>query len=104
MMKQIKREESAEWKAWRDPMEAQVTSEVNKRPEYRALSFLRDEANPDGTPLDPSTRRPSSCRAKRWLSPMATKRRRPCPVASPRATDCTRIWSPKSSATPLEAS
>jgi hypothetical protein len=55
MMKQIRREESAEWKAWRDPMEAQVTSEVNKRPEYRALSFLRDEKNPDGTPLSEDT-------------------------------------------------
>ncbi|MDB4871976.1 MAG: hypothetical protein JWL97_2980 [Gemmatimonadales bacterium] len=55
MMKQIRREESAEWKAWRDPIEKDVTSDVNKRPEYRALSFLKDEKNPDGTPLDADT-------------------------------------------------
>jgi hypothetical protein len=55
MMKQIRREESAEWKAWRDPIEKDVALEINKRPEYRALEFLKNEANPDGTPLADGT-------------------------------------------------
>lgn len=51
MMNQIRREESAQWKEWREPIEADVTKDVDSRPEIRALEFLRKGTNPDGSPL-----------------------------------------------------
>lgn len=51
LMKQIRREESAEWKAQRTPIEEAVTKDVQERPVYKALSYLKDHTNPDGSAL-----------------------------------------------------
>ncbi|HEY2851127.1 MAG TPA: hypothetical protein VGI97_14710 [Gemmatimonadaceae bacterium] len=50
MTRDIVREQSAEWKAWRDPMRAEIGAEVGNRPVYKALDYLRGKA-PDGTDL-----------------------------------------------------
>lgn len=51
MTQDIVREQSAEWKAWRDPMRAAIAQEVGDRPVYRALDYLKSGKNPDGTDL-----------------------------------------------------
>lgn len=41
MMRDVVREQSAEWKSWRDPMRAEIEQEVSNRPVYKALDGLR---------------------------------------------------------------
>jgi hypothetical protein len=41
MMKEIRREESAQWKQWRDPIRAEVEQQLNTDPRYQALELLR---------------------------------------------------------------
>lgn len=55
MLKDIQREQSTEWKAWRDPMRAEIEAQVNARPEYKALAYLQKHEHPDGTPLPEGT-------------------------------------------------
>lgn len=55
MMRDVVREQSAEWKAWRDPILKEVTAEINARPEYQALAFLQKHTKADGTPLPEGT-------------------------------------------------
>jgi hypothetical protein len=55
VMKEIKREESAQWKEWRAPIVDQMTEIIDAQPEYRALAFLKDGTNPDGSPLEEGT-------------------------------------------------
>lgn len=49
LMKGVRRAESAEWKAWREPIRADVEKEINSSPVYRALEYLKDGRNPDGS-------------------------------------------------------
>lgn len=55
MMKDVLREQSAEWEAWRAPILKAITDEINSRPEYKALAYLQKYQNPDGTPLPEGT-------------------------------------------------
>jgi hypothetical protein len=55
LMHEIRREESAEWDAWRAPIRADVERQVNAEPVYQALEFLRKGTNADGSPLPHGT-------------------------------------------------
>lgn len=52
VMRDLRREESTAWKTLRQPIEAEVTAEVQQDPIYRALALLQKGTKPDGTPLD----------------------------------------------------
>jgi hypothetical protein len=51
LMQQMRREQSKEWAAWRAPIEAAVTEEIDAAPLYRAMAVLKDGTTPDGAPL-----------------------------------------------------
>jgi hypothetical protein len=52
MMKQLRRQESSEWKALRDPIREEIAGKVNQEPVYVAEALLRKGTKPDGSPLD----------------------------------------------------
>lgn len=51
LMRQMRREQSKEWAAWRAPMEAAVTEEIDASPLYRAMAVLKEGRTPEGGPL-----------------------------------------------------
>lgn len=55
MMAELKREESAEWKAWRDPIEAETTKAVDAMPVYQASAYLEKGTASDGSALPAGT-------------------------------------------------
>lgn len=55
LMRSIRKEESAQWKTWREPIEGEVTTAIDASPLYQALEAMRTGTKPDGSPLDPGT-------------------------------------------------
>src|SRR5262249_54368109 len=51
LMRDIRREESKDWKVMRAPIEADVRAQVDAEPLYRALALIADGKNPDGSAL-----------------------------------------------------
>lgn len=64
LMHEVRREETAQWKAWRDPIRADVEREVNEQPIYKALEYLRKGTNPDGSALPEGTQQLKLSRAE----------------------------------------
>ena len=50
-MKEVKREDSAEWKAQRDKVKAEVTAQVDAEPVQMAIAHLSKHETPAGVPL-----------------------------------------------------
>lgn len=55
MMKQLKRQESRAYRELREPIRQEIEARINQQPEYRAIEFLRNGKNPDGSPLPDGT-------------------------------------------------
>lgn len=52
MMKQLRTEETTEWRRLREPIVEEVTRQVDQDPAYIARALLQKGAKPDGSPLD----------------------------------------------------
>lgn len=51
LLADVQREQTATWKAQRAEIKGQVEQETHERPEYLALSAIKDGTRPDGEPL-----------------------------------------------------
>ena len=51
LLAEVHREQQAEWKARRGEVKLEVADQVQRRPEYQAISAMLDGTNPDGSPL-----------------------------------------------------
>lgn len=52
LMKDFKREQTAQWEGEKNQLKAQIELQVNAQPGYRALSILQNGKLPDGTKVD----------------------------------------------------
>ena len=97
LMKDIRREESAGWKALRDPIRSDVEAQVNSERTYKALALLEAGTRPDGSPLAEGTTSFKLNRedVKHIFGQDLYKH---CRVESPRRTVCTRNSLPTCSA------
>lgn len=50
-MKELQRKAGKQWKAWRDPIEKEVTAQVDADPVQMAIAHMTKHQLPDGTPL-----------------------------------------------------